>query len=104
MTTTRITRQDLDQLAEKIATLQLDEHEQSVLLAIFALAADALGRTLPDTAVRRSTPGVTVEQVGELPDLGTIFDQAFTPSLATADGGDGSDDDTVHVQLGKIGR
>ena len=102
MTTTKITRQDLDSLAEKIATLSLTEHEQTVLLAIFAIAADALGRTLPDTQVTRSTPGVTVTQSGALPDLTTIFDQAFAPSL-TADGGGGSDD-AVKVQLGKIGR
>jgi len=103
MTTTNITRKDLDSLTEKIATLQLNEHEQTVLLAIFAIAADALGRTLPDTQVIRSTPGVTVTQSGALPDLGTIFDQAFAPSL-TADGGDGGSDDAVKVRLGKIGR
>jgi len=103
MTTTNITRNDLDSLAEKIATLQLSEHEQTVLLAIFAIAADALGRTLPDTQVTRSTPGVTVTQSGTLPDLSTIFDQAFAPSL-TADGGGGGSDDAVKVKLGKIGR
>ena len=103
MTTTNITRNDLDSLAEKIATLQLSEHEQTVLLAIFAIAADALGRTLPDTQVIRSTPGVTVTQSGSLPDLSTIFDQAFAPSL-TADGGGGGSDDAVKVKLGKIGR
>jgi hypothetical protein len=103
---TRITRQDLDNLAGKIAGLNLDEHEQTVLLAIFALAADALGRKLPDAEVHRSTPGVSVTQMGELPDIATIFDQAFTPTLA-ATGGDGDgkgSDDTVSVQLGKIGR
>lgn len=105
MTTTRITRQDLDNLAEKIATLELDEHEQTVALAVFALAADAVGRRLPDTEVRRSTPGISVTQVGELPDLTTIFDQAFTPAAAaTADGDDDASDDTVSVHLGKIGR
>ena len=103
MTTTNITRNDLDSLAEKIATLQLSEHEQTVLLAIFAIAADALGRTLPDTQVTRSTPGVTVTQSGTLPNLSTIFDQAFAPSL-TADGGGGGSDDAVKVKLGKIGR
>ena len=103
MTTTNITRQDLDSLAEKIATLQLSEHEQTVLLAIFAIAADGLGRTLPDMQVIRSTPALTVTQTGTLPDLTTIFDQAFAPSL-TADGGGGGSDDAVKVQMGKIGR
>jgi hypothetical protein len=101
MTTTRITRQDLDSLAEKIATLQLDERERAVLLAVFALAADSVGRRLPGTDVRRSTPGVTVTQDGELPDIATIFDQAF--AAAAGDDGDSSDD-TVAVRLGKIGR
>ncbi|WP_030439905.1 hypothetical protein [Actinoplanes subtropicus] len=103
MTTTTITRQDLDSLAEKLATVQLSEQEQTVLLALFAIAADALGRTLPDTRVVRSVPGVTVAHGAELPDLSTIFDQAFAPAL-TADGGGGGSDDTVKVQLGKIGR
>jgi len=103
MTTTKITRQDLDSLAEKIATLSLTEHEQTVLLALFAIAADSLGRTLPDTEVTRSTPGVSVTTSGTLPDLATIFDQAFAPTLTASGGGDGSDD-VVKVQLGKIGR
>ncbi|GAA2629935.1 hypothetical protein [Paractinoplanes durhamensis] len=105
MTTTRITRQDLDNLAEKIAGLQLDEHETSVMLAVFALAVDSLGRTLPDVLVQRSTPGVTIIQDGPLPDLGTIFDQAFAPSAAaSAAGDDDGKDDTVAVTFGKIGR
>lgn len=104
MTTTNITRQDLDSLAEKIATLQLTEHEQTVLLAIFAIAADSLGRTLPDTQVTRSTPGVSVTTSGQLPDLTTIFDQAFAPSLTASGGDGGGSDDVVKVQLGKIGR
>lgn len=101
MTTTRISRQDLDALTTKIATLNLTEHEQSVLLAIFAIAADSLGHALPDTEVKRATPGVTVTQAGPLPDLTTIFDQAFTAALTGGDDGSG---DVVAVQLGKIGR
>jgi hypothetical protein len=105
MTTTPITRNDLDNLAQKIATLTLSEHEQAVALAVFALATDALGRTLTDIEVRRSTPGVSVEVTGTLPDLETIFDQAFEAASTVArDGGGSSSDDTVLVRLGKIGR
>ncbi len=105
MTTTRITREDLDNLAEKIATLTLTEHERAVALAVFALAADALGRRLPDIEVRRSRPGVSVELTGTLPDLTTLFDQAFEPAATTVAGDEGgSSEDTVTVRLGKIGR
>jgi hypothetical protein len=102
MTTTKITRADLDSLTTKIATLNLSEHERSVLLAIFAIAADSLGRKLPDTEVKRATPGVSVTQAGTLPDLTTIFDQSFTAALTGA--GDDGSDEVVEVTLGKIGR
>ncbi|MFI5891040.1 hypothetical protein ACIA5D_13100 [Actinoplanes sp. NPDC051513] len=101
MTTTKITRPDLDSLSSKIATLDLTEREQSVLLAIFAIAADSLGREVTDTKVKRATPGVTITQVGELPDLTTIFDKAFTAALT---GGDDGSEEVVAVSLGKIGR
>jgi hypothetical protein len=103
MTTTRITRQDLDNLTEKIATLSLTEHERAVLLSLFALAADSLGRTLPDTEVKRARSGVSFTQDGALPDLTTVFDQAFT-AASTATGGGGDDGDDVVVTFGKIGR
>jgi hypothetical protein len=104
MTTKRISRQDLDSLATKIATLDLTEHEQSVLLAVFAIAFDSVGRTLPDIEVKRAAPAVAITQDGELPDLTTIFDQAFAPSVATAGGGGDDNSDEVVVTFGKIGR
>jgi hypothetical protein len=97
----QISPDDINNLARKLQNLSLDEHERAVLMAVIALAAEAIGNSGPLRSVQRPDPPtrVAVQTSGQLPSIADLFVHAFTPGLV----GTGTEDpgDVVLVKIGR---
>jgi hypothetical protein len=78
-----ISQSDIDNLGQKLSMLEshLSDNERGLLVAIFAVAADAIARSPRSLVVRISsqdTPVAVHVEEGPLPPIGDQFVNAFT--------------------------
>jgi len=105
MADVQISANDIQRLADRLTALEpaLDDNERIVLRTIFALAAEAIGRSHADIRVRRRPRRVKVQEERTSPEsISELFASTFTPTLAGLEA-DPDDLGTVTVIL-KIDR
>ncbi len=84
-----ITADVINNLAAKLDALEppeLSQEERAVLLAIFALAADAIGLGSDHAEICRRKPQITVTLDRPIPAVEDMFKDTFQPTLFTGPG------------------